>query len=104
MTDEEILAEAVRRIRAEFAPVQIILFGSRARGDARAESDFDLLVIREDAGNWRTPGAILSALRGLPAQFDVLVESTSDWNKWRDFRPAFEFTVAQEGRELLHGR
>ena len=37
--------EAVQRIAAELQPEQIILFGSRARGDARADSDYDLLVI-----------------------------------------------------------
>jgi uncharacterized protein len=36
---------AVQRIAAELEPEQIILFGSRARGDARADSDYDLLVI-----------------------------------------------------------
>lgn len=101
MTEAEILAEAVARIRAQFAPLQIILFGSRARGDAQPESDFDLMVIREDGGTWRTPGDILTALAGLPADFDVLVESAADWDKWRQVGPAFEHRVAREGRQLL---
>ncbi|MBM4346307.1 MAG: nucleotidyltransferase domain-containing protein [Deltaproteobacteria bacterium] len=97
------LAEAVRRIREQFVPAQIILVGSRSRGTARADSDFDLMVIREDAGNWRTPGQILAALRDLPAAFDVQVESTAEWDKWSQFEPAFEFEVAKTGRRLLHG-
>lgn len=32
-----------------FEPVAVILFGSRARGDARPTSDWDLLVILDDA-------------------------------------------------------
>lgn len=33
---------------AYFEPVRVILFGSRARGHYRADSDFDLLVILDD--------------------------------------------------------
>jgi uncharacterized protein len=36
---------AIQRIVAELQPEKIILFGSRARGDARENSDYDVLVI-----------------------------------------------------------
>ena len=40
------------------SPRRIILFGSRARGDARSDSDYDLAVVLDDntpdeAANWR---------------------------------------------------
>ncbi|MEK9163875.1 MAG: nucleotidyltransferase domain-containing protein, partial [Chloroflexota bacterium] len=38
----------VKRIVTQFDPVRIILFGSRARGAARPDSDVDLLVILPD--------------------------------------------------------
>jgi predicted nucleotidyltransferase len=38
----------VERIVARWRPEQIWLFGSRARGDARASSDWDLLVVVPD--------------------------------------------------------
>jgi hypothetical protein len=41
------LAEAVNRLVEELHPRAIILFGSRARGTNRAESDYDLLVVSE---------------------------------------------------------
>lgn len=104
MTEAEILAEAVRRIRAQFAPVQIILFGSRARGQAQTDSDYDLMVIRDDPGTWHTPGDILTALRGLPAEFDVLVDSPAGWDKWRNFKSAIQYQVAREGKELFNAR
>lgn len=31
-----------------YAPKRVILFGSRARGDAKADSDFDLFVVLDD--------------------------------------------------------
>ena len=41
------LAEAVTRLVEGLHPRAIILFGSRARGTNRAESDYDLLVVSE---------------------------------------------------------
>jgi len=38
----------VGRLVAELRPEEIWLFGSRARGDARRDSDFDLLVVFPD--------------------------------------------------------
>lgn len=38
------LDEIVARLIATFHPTRIFLFGSRARGDARADSDYDFLV------------------------------------------------------------
>ena len=39
--------DVVRQIIEKFRPQKIILFGSYARGDFRAESDVDLLVVME---------------------------------------------------------
>jgi uncharacterized protein len=41
------LAEAVNRLVDELHPRAIILFGSRARGTNRADSDYDLLVVSD---------------------------------------------------------
>ena len=40
-----VLDDLVRRIAERFSPDKIILFGSRARGDAGPDSDIDLLVL-----------------------------------------------------------
>ena len=40
-----LLDEVVARIRSVGRPSRIILFGSRARGDADEDSDLDLLVV-----------------------------------------------------------
>lgn len=44
---------------------KIILFGSRARGDARADSDFDLLVVLRDLRPEEKHGETLALYRAL---------------------------------------
>ena len=45
------IRELSRRIAAQFNPDRIILFGSRARGRAHADSDVDLLVVMRCNGS-----------------------------------------------------
>ena len=48
------VVEAItQRIVHDFDPEQIILFGSRARGDAHSSSDIDLLVVMDYSGSRR---------------------------------------------------
>jgi len=68
------VTEMVRRIVDRFHPDRIILFGSRARGDAAADSDADLLVVMPLSGSRReTATAIDMALWGVDLPADVLV-------------------------------
>lgn len=43
--DNECIAMMTERIVRHFDPLQIILFGSHARGDPDKQSDIDLLVV-----------------------------------------------------------
>ena len=44
--DQKSMAEAItRKIRSIDPDAQVILFGSRARGDERLDSDWDILVV-----------------------------------------------------------
>ncbi|MEO5371705.1 MAG: nucleotidyltransferase domain-containing protein [Magnetococcus sp. DMHC-1] len=46
--DHEILTEFAQHIHARFPEAEVHAFGSRARGSAQADSDFDLCVILKD--------------------------------------------------------
>ena len=44
LVSDPILSDVIARIVARVQPVRIVLFGSRARGTARSDSDYDLMV------------------------------------------------------------
>lgn len=102
MTDAEILAEAVRRIDAFCHPRQVWLFGSRARGDARKDSDFDLAVVVDRLDNkWKFEAALYGVVGDLPAAIDVIAFDAEVWERWRQLPVTFEHTITHEGQELL---
>jgi len=46
---EAVIEESVRRLRKSMAAERIYLFGSRARGEANNDSDYDFLVVIHDS-------------------------------------------------------
>ena len=45
--DKKVLDEFARRVRSAFAEARIWAFGSRARGKAEMDSDFDICIVVE---------------------------------------------------------
>jgi len=73
------LPEAIERIRRQFDPVRIILFGSWARGQARPDSDLDLLVVLPHVEDKRRATLeIMRALNGLPVSKDIVVTTPEE--------------------------
>jgi uncharacterized protein len=96
--DEELVAGIVRRIVETAQPDKIILFGSRARGDVRPNSDFDVLVIKEsDEPRYRRSVPLYVALADLPAEVEVMVYTPAEVEEWSLVPQAFVTTAVREG-------
>jgi predicted nucleotidyltransferase len=93
------LQPAVQTLVEAANPVRIILFGSHARGDARDDSDVDLLVIEERVEDRAKEMVRLRrALRPLRIPVDVLVYSTADVARWGDQPGSALYWALREGR------
>lgn len=100
-----VLAEIVRRLITEFQPERIYLFGSRARGDAGPDSDYDLLMVLDQLPEpaYRLARRAHSLLWGLGTAADILVWSRQGFDSRLRLKASLPATVAREG-VLLHGR
>jgi predicted nucleotidyltransferase len=77
--DDDLLRLIRDRVVQRFQPIRLILFGSRARGDARPDSDVDLLVVLPDAPDKRAVAVeIRRALHDLPVGKDVIVTTPEE--------------------------
>lgn len=87
-------------------PERIILFGSRATGSARDESDYDFLVIVRDVANERDlAGHIYRALlsRRVGVAVDIIVVNDDVLARNRDNPLLIYHQALREGR-VLHER
>lgn len=98
---DALLREIVRRIRMTGNPTAIILFGSRARGDACPDSDIDILIIEETRlPRHRRSAAYRRALAGVFPAKDIVVWTPAEVQEWADTPNAFITTALREGKVL----
>lgn len=98
------ILQRVKHNISEIDPTaKVILFGSRARGDERKDSDWDILVLTgypvdlEKERKFRNHLYDLELETGEP--FSLFAYSESDWNSRQKITP-FYFNILKEGVEL----
>lgn len=103
--DSGLMEEIVRRIVETIHPQKIILFGSRARGDMRSDSDIDLLVIANSSEpRYRRAAPLYGILSDILAPMDILVYSPEEVKEWSEVRQAFVTTAIREGVVLYENQ
>jgi len=100
--DDATLATIVQRLVAAYRPETIYLFGSKARGDAGVDSDYDLLVVVPDDAVGERSGSRLAyqVLWGTGTAADVLVWPHSRFERKRNVIASLPATVVREGRTI----
>ena len=91
----------VQRLVECFAPDQIILFGSQARGGASPGSDVDLLVIMPVTGSKREKRVEMRvALHDITVPKDILLATPEEVIRDRDLVGSLVQPVLREGKVL----
>ena len=99
---EDIPAPLLSRLIEAMRPEQIWLFGSRARGEARPTSDWDLLVVLPDEADEEELDLMHAwqAIRDLRIPADVIPVRLSEFEEARDHAGTLVRTVVGEGRRI----
>ena len=106
--EENLLRQMVQTIINEVAPETIILFGSRARDNARADSDVNLLVVESEPfspqrSRRKEAARLYMALRGLAVAKDILLYNRDEFERWKNSLNHLVGRAHREGR-VLHAR
>lgn len=99
---ERKLVERLKELAPRYAPLRVILYGSRARGDWLESSDFDLVAVSPRFGH--VPfldrsvdlGVALSSIAGV----DLLCYTPEEFDRKRA-EHGIVAVAAQSGRDLL---
>ena len=81
---------------------KIILFGSRARGEAREDSDYDILVITREKINRRRKHELATRIsrriaKELLVPVDIVIRSRDEWRAFSATVGTIEEVAASEG-------
>ena len=103
LSGDAVLTELVRRLVEAYRPERIYLFGSKARGDADIDSDYDLVVVVPDDSSpeRRRSRLAYEVLWGTGIASDVLVCTREQFQSRLSVAASLPATVIREGR-LLH--
>jgi predicted nucleotidyltransferase len=100
--EDPLLGEIVRRLVGAWQPERIYLFGSRARGDAGADSDYDIMVVvaKSDEPGYRRAQRAHSLLWDLGAAADILVWTRDAFDSRVHLKASLPATITREGKLL----
>lgn len=101
-TQDAILSEVVHRLVSILEPQRIYLFGSRARGEATEDSDYDLLAVvqHSDQPRHRRAQVVYKSLFGFRVPLDVIVLTRAEFERELPVVASLSATAAREGHLL----
>lgn len=90
-------------LKVEFQPSRLFLFGSRANGNARVDSDYDFVLVVPE--NTKTRHDNMAKARHLLHEkcnisADVFVYSQNEFDEWKDELNSIPETAKNTGLEI----
>ncbi len=97
------LQQIINKIVAYIDPAKIYLFGSRARGDSRNDSDYDIVVIYDGEMSKREVKLGIRRLFGLPDfSMDLFVLTSEELGRFHRIANTLAREITENG-EVVYG-
>lgn len=83
---DEIIQSIKQRLMAGYFPTRMFLFGSRAAGTHRPDSDYDILLVVKETklSRWDNMSKARELLFDLDVSADVFVYSEKEFEEWKN--------------------
>lgn len=75
------LEAAIKKIATEYQPEKIILFGSRAKGEERPDSDYDFIIVKNTNERWIRRSL---SIPDVPFRADFFVYTPDEFKKMQE--------------------
>jgi predicted nucleotidyltransferase len=101
--DRHIAVRIRDEIRALDPKAMVILFGSKARGDSKKDSDWDVLILTDYSDSYTIEDSFRDTLFDLELEtgetFSIFVYNKKDWNTRHKVTPLYR-NIKKEGVRL----
>ena len=98
---DPVLEDITRTLVDRVAPERLLLFGSRARGDHHADSDYDIIVVVESAlARSERTKVVYEAMHGRRYPIDFIVYTPEEFERRRGDVGTLAYAAEAEGRVL----
>jgi predicted nucleotidyltransferase len=101
MSGADVIDEIRDRVVRTVRPRRVILFGSRARGDARKDSDYDLLIVADtDRPTYEVRVDARVAMMDIPVSMDLIVLTPGEFEEELSWTSSVASTAVREGKVI----
>jgi len=104
LVPQDLLNEITQRLKDEFHPEKILLFGSQAWGNPDESSDIDILIVTSKSSEKvaKKTARAHRVLRGLGISKDIIFRTKVEYETNVTFPSSLEYKIEKEGN-LLYG-
>ena len=101
--DQKIVDQIKGTLKAEYQPVRLFLFGSRANGTAKKDSDYDFVMVVPDPkkssiDEMSKAHSLIFKKHGISA--DIFIYSEKEFDNWKDEFNSIPETALNTGQEI----